>query len=92
MNEYHTLEIKYIGIFKSKSEPCYGEFGLWQPDEDMKPWNMLGCPRCGHWSWLKDHNVKIENDVVTISPSIGCPLCHAHYYVKNNKVEVLPDW
>ena len=89
--KYKTLEIKNIGTFISKSGSCYGEYGLWQTNPEYQGLQMLGCPRCGNWSWLKDHKVTIKNDLITIEPSIGCPICHAHYFVKQNKIEILGD-
>ena len=50
----------------------------------------LRCHKCGLTANLGDHEVKIENDLVTISPSISCPrtlpTCAAHYYIKNSKI------
>jgi hypothetical protein len=84
--EYKTLEIKVVGQREGKVEPAYGEYMEWNKIP------CLGCPRCGRVAMLdRQHKVRIENGLVTIEPSIGCPFCHAHYFIRNGKVEVLSD-
>ena len=83
--EYKTIEIKFLGKDRKQwKEPCYGE--IWQ-------WNtfwLLGCPRCGKVATL-NHEVLVNN-FVTIKPSVGCPFCHAHYFIKNSRIEILSDF
>ena len=83
--EYKTIEVKFLGERKSWKEPCFGEFWKWNTF-----W-LLGCPRCGKVATLQ-HTVEVKDDVATINPSVGCPFCHAHYFVKEGKVEVLSDF
>ena len=48
----------------------------------------LTCFKCGVTANLGDHDVIIENKIITISPSILCPRseCGNHYYIKNSEV------
>lgn len=48
----------------------------------------LTCFKCGVTANLGDHEVIIENNIITISPSILCPRkeCGNHYYIKNSEV------
>lgn len=47
----------------------------------------LQCHKCGLKANLGDHDsVEIKNGLVTITPSLDCPKCPAHYHIKNGKV------
>lgn len=51
----------------------------------------FACPRCGMGLGL-DHEVEIsDNKEVTINPSIGCPQCRLHIFVRKGKIEYLSD-
>lgn len=51
----------------------------------------FACPRCGSCMCL-DHDVKVnENNEVTINPSIGCPQCRLHIFVRKGRIEYLSD-
>ena len=49
---------------------------------------MLRCHKCGLVANLGDHDVKIVDGKVTISPSCDCPNseCDAHYWIKDGQV------
>ena len=50
---------------------------------------MLRCHNCGLGGFLHDHTVIFdENKLVTITPSLICPGCGAHYHI--TKGEVVP--
>lgn len=51
----------------------------------------LRCHKCGLTANLGDHEVTLEGESITISPSILCPRktpqeCGAHYYIKNSEI------
>lgn len=47
----------------------------------------LCCHSCGLVGNLGDHDsVQVVDGLVTISPSIQCPKCPAHYWIKDGKV------
>jgi len=48
---------------------------------------LIHCHKCGHNATLQ-HDVKIENNLITISPSLVCPQkdCPAHYFIENSEV------
>jgi len=88
MTDYKTLEVKYMGERRHWKTPIYGEIWRW------KDFWLMGCPACGQAATLAGreggHTVILEGDfdVVTVSPSIGCPFsdCDAHYFVRDGKV------
>lgn len=83
--QYKVLEVKFIGTKGAAYHtPCFGELWTW------KNLYLFGCPRCGVVMRL-DHLITIGNDKVTISPSVGCSQCNAHFFVKDSKIEVLQD-
>jgi len=68
---------------------------------DIQKWGnyfYLACPRCGNALRL-EHDVRVEEGLVTISPSIGHPKtcngrpngCGLHIYVRKGKIEWLSD-
>ena len=64
---------------------------------EMQKWGerwYLACPRCGMALGL-DHEVTVYETVmekrVIISPSIGCPQCNLHIFVRNSMIEYLSD-
>lgn len=81
MSDYKTEIIRYVGIHKRWKPPCYGE--LWSIGKG--PY-ILGCVQCGIPAVLKTHTIMIHLDIIDIGPSIVCPFCGAHYWVKNSKV------
>jgi hypothetical protein len=85
MSEYKTLEIRIVEHLKI-DEKNYGALYLWTAER-----RLLGCPRCGVVMSLA-HMVTVENNLPTISPSVGCPFCRAHFFVRSGKIEVLSDW
>lgn len=89
--EYKTLEIKLVESKQIWKQEVFGEIGHWLYSDGTDAGWVLGCPRCGAVLNLQ-HEVKVKNEKVTISPSVGCPHCRAHFYVRDGKVEVLPDW
>jgi len=48
----------------------------------------LRCHKCGVSANLGDHEVIINDGIITINPSIQCPNeeCNAHYWIKNGEV------
>lgn len=78
-------ESRYIGEREIWSKTCYGDIGKWSVF-----W-VISCPRCGEILTLL-HIVTIEDNIPTVTPSIGCPHCRAHFYVKKGKIEILDDW
>ena len=85
--EYQTLEVRIVDHLEYfHGEKNYGLLWKWAEDR----W-LFGCPRCGIVMGLK-HNITVENGLATISPSVGCPFCRAHFFVKDGKIEVLSDW
>lgn len=62
-----------------KPNTSFGEMWKWH---DF--W-ILTCPRCGVGMRLQ-HDVKVEGGKVTISPSVGCTLCRAHFFVNKGKI------
>ena len=47
----------------------------------------LQCHQCGLVANLGSHDsVEVRDDIVTISPSIQCPKCPAHYYIKDGEI------
>ncbi len=60
---------------------------------DIQKWGKryyFACPRCG-MALALDHEVQVDNGVVTISPSVGHQACGLHIYVKKGKIDVLGD-
>lgn len=52
---------------------------------------LIGCPRCGNGVYLR-HSYTINNkSEITITPSVGHPLCKAHFFVKDNKIKWVQD-
>ena len=87
------MEVKFIKHPENdiipKGEP--GESVLielsspFNPDKpNSKYW--LRCHECGKSANLSDHEVQINNGIVNISPSIQCPICPAHYFIRDGKV------
>lgn len=89
LKEYQTLDIRIVDkpLEETKPEGKLNLYGLIYKWHDI--W-VLGCPRCGGSARLQ-HTVEIKDGKVTINPSVGCPFCHAHYYVRNGKVEILGE-
>jgi len=62
---------------------------------EMQQWRgafwYLGCPRCGEPLKL-NHDVTINDGLVTLSPSLGCPWCRFHAWVKDGNIEQLGDY
>ncbi len=53
--------------------------------QNWKRW-MLRCYKCGI-SVSLDHTVTFDsNNLPTLSPSVICPECGAHYFVRNGEV------
>lgn len=48
----------------------------------------LRCHKCSLTANLGDHEITIDNKIITISPSILCPndKCEAHYYITNSEI------
>ncbi len=46
----------------------------------------LNCHQCGLNASLADHNILNEDGLFTITPSIRCPNCPAHYWIKKGIV------
>lgn len=59
------------------------------PSEPPNSKYWLRCHKCGLSANLGDHEVVIENGLITISPSISCPneKCDAHYWIRQNRIE-----
>lgn len=58
---------------------------LWRVDGD-DVWRHCCCG-CGQTLAL-DHDVAVRNgDLPTVTPSVLCPLCGAHYYIRDGWVE-----
>lgn len=84
-NSYRVLEARFVGELKVWPKDAHGMVGKWNN------WWMMGCPRCGQVVRLSAHEVNLEEDLVTVSPSIGHPACGAHFYVRAGKIQVLGD-
>ena len=87
--EYQTLEVKLVEGDRPIDQNLPGVLWKWGKYEDS-PW-LFGCPRCGVVMHLQ-HKIEIKEGKPTISPSVGCSNCKAHFFVKEGKVEVLSDW
>lgn len=92
--EYKTLEVKIVSLRREYKTPVYGEMWCWRPTDggDSNLW-LLGCPACGEVATLQTlkgegHTVTIKDDKPTVSPSIGCPFCQAHYFIKEGSIVV----
>lgn len=74
---------------KGLNELSAGDFqARWEKGKD----GMLVCPRCKMALQLVEHTFTIdENDLVTISPSVGHSTCGLHIFVKKGKIEWLAD-
>ena len=83
MTEYRTLEITVKEPRSSWPSRSYGE--LFKPDEKANYW-LLGCPACGLIAFL-NHEVTVTEGKATIDPSVICPECNAHYWVRDGKVQ-----
>lgn len=46
----------------------------------------LRCYKCTIVGSLEDHEVTINKEIINISPSIECPACKAHYWIKNSEI------
>lgn len=47
----------------------------------------LCCIKCGKTASTIDHeHKKHEDGSVTLKPSVQCPFCPAHYYIKESKI------
>lgn len=46
----------------------------------------VGCPGCHSAANLGNHTVTESNGIVTVSPSILCYGCNAHYFIENNQI------
>ena len=52
----------------------------------FRPVYWLRCYNCNLVANLSRHDVSVQNARVTVSPSIQCPECPAHYYIKDGAV------
>ena len=66
----HPYEVDTRGLF-------WGKIG----DECW----LHGCVECGKIGLL-DHEIKIENGLITVNPSIVCSERGAHYFIKDSKI------
>jgi len=48
----------------------------------------LRCYRCGSVGSLSEHDVLVEDGLVTLTPSVICPNpdCKAHYFIKKGEI------
>ena len=46
----------------------------------------LRCHKCTIIGNLDDHKVTITKGIIDINPSIECPACKAHYWIKNSEI------
>lgn len=79
-----------MGERQHSKPPCYGE--VWDSyigniRDEAHHWWFMGCPACGEAASLRTyspdgHKVMLTNNIITVSPSIGCPFCNAHYFVR----------
>ena len=70
--------------------PHHNKLFPWVAGDNMTRY-LLGCYKCGEVATLygekeSGHVVVVKGNVPTISPSIGCPFCKAHYFIKEGKV------
>ena len=54
--------------------------------EHNKDKHWLCCYKCGLLGSLGDHSVFIVDTSVTVEPSILCPRCNEHYFIKKGVV------
>lgn len=81
--EYQTTSITLFEPRQTWPSKIYGEVFKIHPDG---PIYVLGCPVCGKPAFLVDHNIQIKDGKVTLNPSVVCPHCPAHYWVKDGKI------
>ena len=74
-------------------KPVIGESVLYEltspfnPDKPLSRY-WLQCHECGLVANLGSHDsVEVKDGIVTISPSIDCPKCPAHYWIKQGKIQ-----
>lgn len=72
---------------KIKGESILYELSTISPSEPPNSKYWLRCHECGVSANLADHQVSIIHGIITISPSIQCPNCPAHYYIKNSEIQ-----
>lgn len=53
---------------------------------------MIVCPRCAEFGSLHHAKTINEDGTITMSPSIGCPICRAHFYIVGNQIKWLADY
>jgi len=85
-----------VKFFKTTNDiipkPVLGESILYELGSPFDPKNPLSlywlqCHSCGLVANLGSHDsVEIKEGLVTISPSLDCPKCPAHYWIKDGKV------
>lgn len=74
-----------------QSFPNLGE--VWYFSKDDKDSLWLKCPRCGNCIVLRDeHEIRVEGNVVTVSPSVGCRQCRFHAYLRMGEWQLLTDY
>jgi len=88
------MKVKFIQFPEHDIIPkgIIGESTLYELLSPFDPKNefskfWLQCHKCGLTANLGSHDsIEIDNGNVTISPSIQCPKCPAHYWIKNGEV------
>jgi uncharacterized protein YbaR (Trm112 family) len=87
--EYKILEAHYVGEQQVYPKNRYGNIGKW-----YQFW-VVTCPVCGNPINLHTenlggdppfHTVEVKEGRVTVNPSIGCPHCKAHYFIRDGKI------
>lgn len=80
-NKYKVKSIELVESIGKWTVPYYGKMWKWRSHV------LLGCPVCGVVGNLSNH--EIDWDDLTISPSVVCPDCNAHYWVQGGKISVI---
>jgi len=95
--EYNGLKPPYcnecvmpvIVVERIEGQPFPGYEEAWLIGKSL----LLRCPRCRNAIVLRDeHVISMEGNVVTVSPSIGCPQCRYHGFLKAGEWQILSDY
>ena len=84
--EFHIIEGK--GDEDMKPGEAYWS-KLSQKDQPTKKVLWICCPGCKEMQLVSDHSFAGGDMNLTINPSLQCPNCPAHFWIKNGKIEGL---
>ena len=89
VKENESIKVRLVTKIDEWKAPHHNKLFQWVAG-DMTRY-LLGCYKCGEVATLygnkeNGHVVVVKESGLTISPSIGCPFCKAHYFIKDGKV------